>query len=258
MGDIKSHGLIHADNFEMIPSGSIDLIITDPPYNISRDRVVEMVDREDLSKFGDWDDVKEEVFSARMALWSREFFRVLRDGGSLYVFCAERHISELRWFLSFAGFKFKSVVACCDRILFAMKGGAHTFNWASLLDMHNHIETPICMGNERRDHPTQKPLALIERLITISSNPGDLVLDPFAGSGTTGQACQNLNRRFVLVKREDRYVQMIEERTGVKRDHCAPVPHRAEVSDAHRAEVSGAHRAGVSDARPSRVPPPRL
>jgi len=59
-------------------------------------------------------------------------------------------------------------------------------------------------------------LRLIKKYVEVSSNPGDLVLDPFAGTGTTGEACQKLERNFIMIERESPYIRIIEERTGVR------------------------------------------
>jgi DNA modification methylase len=71
---------------------------------------------------------------------------------------------------------------------------------------------PICHGKERLDHPTQKPLALITELIKKHSNIGDLVLDTFAGSGTTGEACNILERKYILMERDNNYYNLILKR----------------------------------------------
>ncbi len=71
--------------------------------------------------------------------------------------------------------------------------------------MKKDLTYPICGGNERLDHPAQKPIRLIKHLIEVSSHPGDLVLDPFAGVGTTGAAAAELGRRYYLIERDDYY-----------------------------------------------------
>ena len=81
--------------------------------------------------------------------------------------------------------------------------------------MHNFIEAPICSGNERvKDpvHPTQKPLRVLRRLIELASAPGDLVLDPFMGVGSTGVAAIELGRRFVGIELDERYVEAARHR----------------------------------------------
>jgi site-specific DNA-methyltransferase (adenine-specific)/modification methylase len=81
--------------------------------------------------------------------------------------------------------------------------------------MHNFIEAPICSGNERvKDpvHPTQKPLRVLRRLVELASSPGDVVLDPFMGVGSTGVAALELGRRFVGIELEPAYVDAARRR----------------------------------------------
>lgn len=228
--------LIKADNMSALDDGIADLIMTDPPYNISHNRVVEHGDRiETTNDFGEWDHIDHDDYLAMLRSWSKEFFRVLRDGGSVYAFCAEAYVSYFRSALIEAGFRFKNVIvwyrpnakpkpdktsfmASCDYIVFAVKGLNHTFNFKSVNEMRNLIECPICHTSKRVGHPTQKPAYLISQLIEISSYPGDLVVDPFAGSGTTGLAAMGLKRRSMLIEKEEEYVVMIEGRLGVKRE----------------------------------------
>jgi site-specific DNA-methyltransferase (adenine-specific) len=90
-----------------------------------------------------------------------------------------------------------------------VKGGKPTFN----SEYDNGIyKYPICHGNERYDHPTQKPLELMKDLIRKHSNEGDLVLDTFAGTGTTGHAALLLNRKFILIEQNVEYYQIIQDR----------------------------------------------
>ena len=78
--------------------------------------------------------------------------------------------------------------------------------------MHNHIETPICQGHERTKHPTQKPVQLMQHFVKIASNPGDLILDPFMGSGSTGVAALSLDRDFVGFEIDPSYVEIARSR----------------------------------------------
>ncbi len=81
--------------------------------------------------------------------------------------------------------------------------------------MHNFIESPICMGKERTKephHPTQKPVRVLEHLITIASNPGDVIFDPFMGVGSAGEAALKLGRRFIGMEIEEPYFNAARER----------------------------------------------
>ena len=91
----------------------------------------------------------------------------------------------------------------------AVKGGCPTFH--SEYDKGIY-ETPICSGRERTEHPTQKPLALISQLIEKHSNKGDIVLDPFMGSGTIGVACKNLDRNFIGIEKDENYFNIAKQR----------------------------------------------
>ena len=95
----------------------------------------------------------------------------------------------------------------CELIICAWNKG-HIWNFSNQKDMHNFIETPICMGRERLKnptHPTQKPVKVLEHIITIATNPGAIVLDPFMGVGSTGIAALNLKRQFIGFELEQMY-----------------------------------------------------
>ena len=94
-----------------------------------------------------------------------------------------------------------------------------TFNFEGQNEMHNFLEYPICSGAERTAHPTQKPLALIGKLVRIHSNKGDVILDPFLGSGTTAVAAKKLGRNYIGIEINPDYVKIAEER--LKRE-CPP------------------------------------
>jgi len=223
------------DKTDIIKDGIVDLVCTDLPYNISRDRTIDFPDRKSMDRNkGSWDQMSYEEYICFLEDRAFDFYRMLREGGSVYAFIGEAFASRFREALIQAGFNFKGFVywvmtnPCpkpdktswiqgVDHIAFAIKGAGNTFNWTKTNEMYNYIEMPICQGNERyNDHPTQKPLKLIERLIEVSSLPGDLVVDPYAGTGTVGEACQKLRRRFILIEKEPDYVKIIEQRTGIK------------------------------------------
>jgi len=216
-----------------IADNSIDLIITDPPFNIANDRLFEPEGRSAISQdFGEWDKYEREEFLALFPNWAQEWYRVLKDKGSGYVFVADRYLSHLRDALEKAGFQIKSTLSwhktnpgtmtiktnfksSVEFILFFTKGsGGHTFNWLSDEGdvMHNFYESPICAGNERLVdeknqtlHPTQKPEILIRHLMSISSNPGDMVFDSFAGVFTTGRVAKDMGRHFIGIEKEKKF-----------------------------------------------------
>ena len=93
-----------------------------------------------------------------------------------------------------------------------VKGGKPTFNSEYDKGIYNY---PICHGKERTDHPTQKPLNLMIDIIKKHSNEGDVILDTFAGSGTVGVACKRLNRKFILIEKEDKYYNICLSRINI-------------------------------------------
>jgi DNA modification methylase len=223
--------LIHGDFYEevqKIGSGSINLILTDPPYNIARENEFFLSGRQNISQdFGAWDKHEEEDFVTRFPIWAIEWARILRSEGSGYVFTSDRFVSLLRATLERAGLHVKATIvwhktnpgtqvvktnfrSSVEYILFFTKGeGGHTFNWQGENEMHNFIEAPICAGAERLVdargrtlHPTQKPERIIRHLMEISSNRGDTVFDGFAGVFTTARVAKCIGRKFIGIEQD--------------------------------------------------------
>ncbi len=231
----------HADFYEQVKEvedESIDLIITDPPYNISDENVVVLNGHKNRNRdFGEWDNLEHEQFIELFHAWGAEWFRILKEHGSGYVFCSDRYLSHLRYALEVAGLHIKATIvwhkknpaptpvhtnfaSSVEYILFFTKGkGNHTFHWPKDSELHNFIELPICAGKERIKgenndalHPTQKPEALIKHLMQISSNPDDMVFDGFAGVGTTGKVAIEMNCGFIGIEQEEKYFLAMEKR----------------------------------------------
>lgn len=156
------------------------------------------------------------AYLVMMAVRLAEIRRVLKPTGSLYLHCdptasahlkvildalfgIERFQGEIVWKRSSAHATSRAFGAVHDSILFYSKGARHTWHPTAdaSSDFWDDIAPLNCRANERSGYPTQKPLALLRRIIEASSNPGDLVLDPFCGSGTTLIAAQQLGRRWV-------------------------------------------------------------
>lgn len=216
-----------------IESNSIDLILVDPPYLISKesgfknysDNATDEIRKKfgNISiDFGDWD--KQEL---DWDLLFNEYYRILKKGGTLIFFfdiwkssmikeVAEKNkFKQLRicqWQKSNPvpiNSKLNYLSNAIEYFFSFVKGGKPTFN----SEYDNGIyKYPICHGNERYDHPTQKPLELMKDLIRKHSNEGDLVLDTFAGTGTTGHAALLLNRKFILIEQNLEYYQIIQDR----------------------------------------------
>ena len=221
------------DLFETIEDESIDLIIADPPYNLGKN----YGNNRDSQNFEDY-----LRFSKR---WLSHSKRVLAPTGTMYVFMGVRFISYLYGILDKdLSMHFNSWIIWHytqgigktigfsprhDDILLFTKSKNFTFNLDSVRvpqkyyrarnnmrganpgDVWEFSHVHYCNTN-RQGHPTQKPEGLIERMVLASSNEGDLVLDPFVGSGTTLRVCQQLNRPAVGFEINPEYVSMTKER----------------------------------------------
>lgn len=212
-GGILENQIICADAItylKTIPTNSIPLILTDIPYGV--------VSRES-SGIRDFDKKDADKVNFDINALVEELERVV--SGSIYIFCSTEQVSFLRGY--FAAQKMTtrlciwektnpSPVNCqhfwlngIETCVFARKSKA-TFN--------EHYKNCVWKfpNGKRTFHPTQKPLKLFEYLIETSSNEGDLVLDPFSGSGTTALAASNLNRKFLCIDQSEEYVELSKKR----------------------------------------------
>ncbi len=216
-----------------LPSSSVDLIVTDPPYNLNKN----YGNNQDKLAFDEYID-----FSRQ---WLSECSRILKPTGSIYVFMGMRYISYIfsimeqelglcfnswiTWYYTQGIGKTKGFSPRHDDILMFTKSDKFTFNlddirvpqkfYRSVNNMRgsnpgnvwefSHVH--YCNKN-RKNHPTQKPEGLYERIILASSNEGDLVLDPFSGSGTALRVCQNTGRNCIGIEINPDYVDMTRER----------------------------------------------
>lgn len=214
-----------------IESKTIDLILIDPPYFISRESYF-VNSKSSCEKtnqrfnfsidFGEWD--KGEL---NWDYLFKEYYRILRKGGTIIIFYDIWKSSEIK--LHAMENKFKQPRVGCwiknnpvpinskvnylsnasEYFFTFTKVGKPTFNSKYDKGYYNY---PLCHGKERLDHPTQKPLELIKELIEKHSNPGDLVLDTFAGTGTTAHACIELNREYIMIENNEDYFKIMKER----------------------------------------------
>lgn len=221
------------EKLKLIQSNSVDLIVADPPYNLGKD----YGNGSDRQEFDDYMQFSKD--------WLSECHRVLRDDGTIYVFVGFRFISYLYqimekdlkmnfvnwicWHYTQGIGKTKGFSPRHDDILMFSKTLNYKFNnddvripqkyYRKINNMRganpgdvwevSHIH--YCQKN-RQPHPTQKPEALVERMVLASSNEGDMVLDPFSGSGTTLRVCQQLERNAVGIELNGTYVELAKER----------------------------------------------
>ena len=193
--------------------GEIDLILTDPPYNISRENNFKTMGRSSID-FGEWDKGFDQF------TWLEVAKRSLRKGGSLIVFNDWKNVGEIAKYASVNGFEVKDLIRWeksnpmprnRDRryitdfevaVWLVKKGGKWTFNRLSDTYDRPLLKYPAPSG-KKRIHPTQKPVELLVELIDRHTNPGDVVLDLFAGSGSTAVACREAKREFILCEKDE-------------------------------------------------------
>lgn len=227
--------ILHKDCLEglrALPEQSVDLIFTDPPYYQYRAKNVKgLKNHKDVVTEFEFDEyTSEEEYLEFLEEILKECYRVCKDGGSGYLFCGDDFVSYINKLVVKAGFQFRKVIHwhktnpfpaiytrkmysnSMELIVHFSKGSPKTWNHKEVNKMHNFIETPICMGKERKAHKTQKPLKVCTPFIEISSNEGDMVLDPFMGSGSTAIASLLLNRKFIGFERSEDYCNIIETR----------------------------------------------
>lgn len=217
-----------------MPDRSVQLIVTDPPYNLSKD----YGNNQDNLEFAEYLD-----FTRK---WLSEAKRILTDDGTIYVFMGMRFISYvyeildrelnmffnswITWYYTQGIGKTKGFSPRHDDILMFVKNPKRfTFNLDEIRVPQKYYRSVNNMrganpGNvwefshmhycnkNRRSHPTQKPEGLYERMVLASSNEGDTVLDPFAGSGTLLRVCQQTNRNGIAVEINPTYCKDIEQR----------------------------------------------
>jgi|GEM_PF-155247 len=229
----KKHSLIliHGDfhqEVEKLGDASVDAVITDPPYRISTDRVYRLASQADWNKnFGAWDNQPEGEFLTDIRRWADSFFRVMKPGASGFIFVGEPYLNIAQALFDAAGFEIKGSFFWCRSnpgtsvtkadfmpamdyaIQFVKPGARRTFNYPGEPEAFNWFQSPICGGHERLKtpkgetlHPTQKPEAVIRHLMDLITLPGDLVLDGFMGTGTTGKVARDTGRRFVGIEQD--------------------------------------------------------
>lgn len=211
-----------------IQNHSIDLILTDPPYNIARYSTgdIFLPNRSPLNNsIATWDLV--EINPVDFLV---EFKRILKPTGNIFIFTSYNLLGkwhdvfdkEFDTFQYFIWHKtnptpkiYKNGFLNSCELIICLWNKGHTWNFTKQNEMHNFFESPICMRPERLQnpkHPTQKPIKLLQHLIKIGSNEGDLVYDPFMGVGSTAIACLKLNRNFIGCEIDKSYFEATKNR----------------------------------------------
>ncbi len=229
-----------------LPEKSVDVIFADPPYNL---QLAGELTRPDNSKVdavnNDWD--KFDSFRAYDEFtwkWLQAARRVLKDNGTLWVIGSYHNIYRVGtllqnldyWMLNdviwrksnpMPNFRGRRFTNAHETMIWAAKSkdSKYTFNYESMKALNDDVQMrsdwllPICNGGERlknkdgdKAHPTQKPEPLLHRVILASTKPGDVILDPFFGTGTTGAVAKRLGRQYIGIEQDPDYVELAESR----------------------------------------------
>ncbi|MEM9810607.1 MAG: site-specific DNA-methyltransferase [Pseudomonadota bacterium] len=248
MNDVETNTILNGcciEEMAKLPDGSVDLVFADPPYNL---QLKDNLTRPDQSHVdgvdADWDRFSSfETYDAFSRAWLTEARRVLRKNGALWVIGSYHNIyrlgaliqdldfwiqNDVVWVKSnpmpnFRGTRFTNAH---ETLIWAGRSekARVTFNYQSLKAANEDVQMrsdwlfPLCTGAERlkddgqKLHPTQKPEALLHRIITATTHPGDIILDPFFGTGTTGAVAKRLGRQFIGIERDKSYIEAAQER----------------------------------------------
>lgn len=240
VGDCRHYAptLINGDCLEALRSidgDSVDLILTDPPYNLGlfmKERATNLKALRD-NYFGaaGWDNLEYDQWNESMDSFFDEAARVMKPGGSMVVFMAVIKVESIIAQAVKHGFYYKTtgtwhkqnpmprnmnlhfVNSTDSWIYFTYGARVGTFNNEGKV-VHDYFESPVTPKSERRygKHPTQKPIALMDFFVEKLSNPGDLVLDPFMGSGSSGVSAIRNGRRFIGIELEETYYDIATNR----------------------------------------------
>ncbi|WP_172300345.1 site-specific DNA-methyltransferase [Pseudoruegeria sp. HB172150] len=268
--DLPLNEIIAGDCIEVmrsLPAGSVDLIFADPPYNL---QLKSDLHRPDNSRVDAVDDAWDQFASfATYDQFTRDWLaaakRLLRPNGAIWVIGSYHNVfrlgAELQnqgfWILNdvvwrksnpMPNFRGMRLTNAHETLIWASReeGAKYTFNYEALKALNDGVQMrsdwviPLCTGHERlkddngdKAHPTQKPEALLHRVLVATTKPGDVVLDPFFGTGTTGAVAKMLGRDFIGIEREEAYRKVALKRLDKVRRYDKSA---LEVSSSKRAE----------------------
>ena len=235
------------EEMDRLPTKSVDLIFADPPYNLQLDGELLRPNNTRVDGVADdWD--KFDTFASYDRFsksWLKSARRILKDTGTLWVIGSYHNIFRVGatlmdldyWILNdiiwrksnpMPNFRGRRFTNAHETLIWAAKSAdqkKYTFNYEAMKALNEDLQMrsdwlfPICSGGERlkndagdKAHPTQKPEALLNRILLASTNPGDIVLDPFFGTGTTGAAAARLGRNWIGIEQDETYAKFAKDR----------------------------------------------
>ena len=248
-----------------LPAGSVDLIFADPPYNLQLKGDLHRPDNSLVDAVDDhWDQFSSfEAYDRFTKAWLAAAKRLLKPNGAIWVIGSYHNIFRVGaalqdqgfWMLNdvvwrksnpMPNFRGKRLTNAHETLIWAGRDetSKYTFNYEALKALNDGVQMrsdwvlPICTGHERlkdaagdKAHPTQKPESLLHRVLVATTNPGDVVLDPFFGTGTTGAVAKMLGRDFIGIEREENYRRVAADRMD-----------RVRRFDAQALEITGSKR----------------
>ena len=246
---IKKNCIYHGDSLSIlktIPSNSVDLVFADPPYNLQLKNKLLRPDSSKVDAVNDkWDQFESfKNYDDFTTNWLTEVKRVTKQDGTIWVIGSYHNIFRMGkiiqdlgfWILNdiiwrksnpMPNFKGTRFTNAHETLIWAAQGqdAKYDFNYQAMKSLNDGIqmrsdwEIPICSGKERlkdasgkKIHSTQKPEALLHRVLLSSSSPGDLILDPFFGTGTTGAVAKKLGRNYVGIEQDKNYIKEAKKR----------------------------------------------
>ncbi|RKU17778.1 hypothetical protein C6500_14305 [Candidatus Poribacteria bacterium] len=225
------------------PDGIFDCCITDPPFNMSKKKGLGWAFSSHVTMEEQWDIFASDDYFQFTVDWITEVLRVLKTNGNLFIFGSfhciftigfilqsllnRRIISQIVWYKPNAqpNITCRMFTESTEFIIWAVnneskKAKNWTFNYEIMKAMNNNKqmrnmwEIPLTKRSERQHgkHPSQKPVAVVNRLILAGTNEGDLILDPFSGTGTTAVVAEQHNRRWIMIEKQKEYNQIAQNR----------------------------------------------
>jgi len=256
------------ETMRTLPEACVDLVFADPPYNLQLKNELRRPDNSKVDAVDDnWDQFASFAEYDRFTRdWLSAAKRVLKDSGALWVIGSYHNIFRVGaalqdlgfWVLNdvvwrktnpMPNFRGRRFTNAHETLIWATKNSdqkTYTFNYEAMkalnddLQMRSDWNLPICSGGERlkdvngeKAHSTQKPECLLHRVVVASTKPGDVILDPFFGSGTTGAVARRLGRHFIGIERDKDYASLARQRIAA----IEPTPKECvEVTKSKRAE----------------------